>query len=165
MDKSVVELERIAEKIHKQLTKGEVPEMYLSARTKKNIVFDEKKKVYVYGKTKTTRSAKKLDGAYMLLRTTYLLDFIKEMALQKKSSTLRELYYISEAWELGKFGTQNESNNLIEDLEIITAVFHHFGDEQNFGLTDIIKFLDCHPSLKKKNQDVVRRWRQYRQDQ
>ena len=122
MDKSVVELERIAEKIHKQLTKGEVPEMYLSARTKKNIVFDEKKKVYVYGKTKTTRSAKKLDGAYMLLRTTYLLDFIKEMALQKKSSTLRELYYISEAWELGKFGTQNESNNLIEDLEIITKL-------------------------------------------
>lgn len=52
-----------------------------------------------------------------------------------------------------------------EDLEIITAVFHHFGDEKNFGLTDIIKFLDCHPSLKKKNQDVVRRWRQYRQDQ
>ena len=122
MDESVVELERIAGKIHKQLTKGEVPEMHLAARTKSNIVFDEKKQVYVYGDSKTTRSAKKLDGAYMLLRTTYLLDFIKEMALQKKSSTLRELYYISEAWELGKFGTQYESNNLIEDLEIITKL-------------------------------------------
>ena len=122
MDESVVELERIAGKIHKQLTKGEVPEMHLAARTKSNIVFDEKKQVYVYGDSKTTRSAKKLAGAYMLLRTTYLLDFIKEMALQKKSSTLRELYYISEAWELGKFGTQNESNNLIEDLEIITKL-------------------------------------------
>ena len=38
MDKSVVELERIARKIHKQLTKGEVPEMHLAARTKKHCI-------------------------------------------------------------------------------------------------------------------------------
>ena len=47
---------------------------------------------------------------------------LKKWPSKKKSSTLRELYYISEAWELGKFGTQNESNNLIEDLEIITKL-------------------------------------------
>jgi DNA topoisomerase-6 subunit A len=40
---------------------------------------------------------------------------------KNRSSTLRELYYISESWgKLAKFGSQNESNNLIEDLEIIT---------------------------------------------
>ena len=38
-----------------------------------------------------------------------------------KSSTLREMYYISEGWGHGKFSTQNESNNLAEDLEIITS--------------------------------------------
>jgi DNA topoisomerase-6 subunit A len=37
-----------------------------------------------------------------------------------KSSTLREMYYISEGWGHGKFGSQNESNNLAEDLEIVT---------------------------------------------
>ena len=36
-----------------------------------------------------------------------------------KSSTLREMYYISEAWGYGKFSSQNESNNLAEDLEVI----------------------------------------------
>ena len=30
------------------------------------------------------------------------------------------MYYISEAWDLGKFHSQDESNKLIEDLEIIT---------------------------------------------
>ena len=30
------------------------------------------------------------------------------------------MYYISEGWGHGKFGSQNESNNLAEDLEIIT---------------------------------------------
>ena len=43
-----------------------------------------------------------------------------------KSSTLREMYYISERWGLGKFGSQNESNNLAEDLEVVTTCLEDF---------------------------------------
>jgi len=50
-----------------------------------------------------------------------MVDFIKEMIKVKKSSTLREMYYISEGWNLGKFNTQNESDLLAEDLEVITS--------------------------------------------
>ena len=120
MATAVHELEQIAERIYNQLNSGKIPEMSIPTRSKSNIIFDERTKVWKYGKSKTTRTAKKLDGAYMLLRTTYLLDFIREMSNQQKSSTLRELYYISEAWDLGKFHAQDESNKLIEDLEIIT---------------------------------------------
>jgi DNA topoisomerase-6 subunit A len=42
--------------------------------------------------------------------------------VENRSSTLRELYYISEGWKKAKFGAQDESNLLIEDLEIITEV-------------------------------------------
>ena len=93
MATAVHELEQIAEQIYKQLNTGKVPEMSIPTRSKNNIIFDEKSKVWKYGKAQTTRTAKKLDGAYMLLRTTYLLDFIREMSSQSKSSTLRELYY------------------------------------------------------------------------
>ena len=113
MATAVDELEQIAERIYNQLNTGKVPEMTIPTRSKNNIIFDEKSKVWKYGKAKTTRTAKKLDGAYMLLRTTYLLDFIREMSSQSKSSTLRELYYISEAWKMGKFNSQDETNNLI----------------------------------------------------
>jgi DNA topoisomerase-6 subunit A len=68
----------------------------------------------------TERSAKKTDGAYMLLRTMYLAEFIKQMINESKSSTLREMYYISEGWDMAKFGDQSESDKLAEDLEIIT---------------------------------------------
>ena len=37
----------------------------------------------------------------------------------QKSSTLREMYYISEGWGHGAVDLQNESNNLAEDLEIV----------------------------------------------
>ena len=120
MASAVTELEEIAAQIYEQLSTGKIPEMAVPTRSKNNIIFDEKAKVWKYGNSETTRTAKKLDGAYMLLRTTYLLDFIREMSTQSKSSTLRELYYISEPWDLGKFHAQDESNKLIEDLEIVT---------------------------------------------
>ena len=103
MASAVTELEEIAAQIYEQLNTGKIPEMSVPTRSKNNIIFDEDAKVWKYGDSKTTRTAKKLDGAYMLLRTTYLLDFIREMSSQSKSSTLRELYYISEAWDLANF--------------------------------------------------------------
>jgi DNA topoisomerase VI subunit A len=95
--------------------------MSLPTRTKANIEFHERDRVWKYGKTLTKRSAKTLDGAMMLLRTMYMTEFIKGMITAGKSSTLREMYYISEGWELAKFGDQAESDKLAEDMEIITG--------------------------------------------
>ena len=110
----------IAEKIYDQLNSGDIPSMRLAARHKGNIVFDTRSGVWKYGDSKITRSAKKMDGGYMILRTLYIMEFIKEMIRTKKSSTLREMYYISEGWGMAKFHTQEESNKLAEDLEVIT---------------------------------------------
>ena len=120
MSDAVKELKKIAEKIYDDLTKGKIPSIELPARTKSNIVFDDRYRVWKYGNQNITRSAVSLSGAYMLLRTMYVIDFIKDMIEQGKSSTLRELYYISEGWGEAKFNSQDESDKLAEDLEIIT---------------------------------------------
>ncbi|MFQ6127436.1 MAG: DNA topoisomerase IV subunit A [Thermoplasmata archaeon] len=119
--KPIDELYHIAESIYSQLHSGDVPKMSIPLRTKSNISFMPRKGVWKYGRAKGARTAKKIRGAYMLLRTMYMLDFIKEMMEQNKSSTLREMYYISEGWGQAKFGSQNESNHLAEDIEIITG--------------------------------------------
>ncbi len=119
--KPIEELYHIAESIYGQLESGDIPGMSIPLRTKSNINFMPRKGVWKYGKAKGSRTAKKLRGAYMLLRTMYMLDFIREMIEASKSSTLREMYYISEGWGLAKFGSQNESNLLAEDMEIITG--------------------------------------------
>ncbi len=93
--------------------------MRLPLRTKQNLAFQAREGVWKLGRAMGTRSARKLDGALMLLRTFYLVDFINEMAHDRKTSTLRELYYISEGWEEGKFHSEDESNLLIEDLEVL----------------------------------------------
>ena len=109
----------LAAQIYGQLANGEIPRMPLPLRTKQNTAFQAREGVWKLGRALGTRSARKLDGALMLLRTFYLVDFINEMARDQKTSTLRELYYISEGWEEGKFHSEDESNLLIEDLEVL----------------------------------------------
>jgi DNA topoisomerase-6 subunit A len=109
----------LARSIYNQLDRGEIPSMKLPLRTKQNIAFHLREGVWKLGRSMGTRSARKLDGALMLLRTFYLVDFINEMAKEGKTSTLRELYYISEGWEESKFHSEDESNLLIEDLEVM----------------------------------------------
>jgi DNA topoisomerase VI subunit A len=109
----------LAKSIYDQMSSGEIPRMRLPLRTKQNLHFQSREGVWKLGRALGTRSARKLDGALMLLRTFYLVDFINEMSRDAKTSTLRELYYISEAWEEAKFHSEDESNLLIEDLEVL----------------------------------------------
>ena len=118
---AISKIQSIAEKVYDDLRNSEIPCITLPTRTKSNIVFSEKHSVWKYGKNLSKRSAKTLDGAYMLLRTMYIVEFIKQMIENKKSSTLREMYYISEGWNLAKFNSQQESDSLAEDLEVITG--------------------------------------------
>jgi DNA topoisomerase-6 subunit A len=110
----------VVKEMYDKIVGGEPPTMTLPVRTKNNIGFDAKLGVYKYGKKRSIRDATSLGSAKQLLRTLYVVEFIEEMIDAGKSSTLREMYYISESWGLGKFGSQNESNNLAEDLEIVT---------------------------------------------
>ena len=111
---------RAVEEMYDRIASGLAPTMTLPVRTKTNIEFDERSGVYKYGSSLSTRDATNLKSAKNLLRALHIVEFIEEMIDGGKSSTLREMYYISEAWGHGKFSSQNESNNLAEDLEIVT---------------------------------------------
>ena len=119
-EKVIEALHGVAAEMHDRMSKGESPTMSLPVRTKKNIQFDKRLGVYKYGRKRTVRDASSLGSARQLLRALHIIEFIEEMIESGKSSTLREMYYISEGWGNGKFGSQNESNNLAEDLEIVT---------------------------------------------
>ncbi len=114
-------LTTVVEGLYNELSAGEIPEMKLALRSKKNIEFDTTHNVWKYGGLRTCRTAKTVQGAQMMLRTVYTAEFINEMIREGHSSTLREMYYISEGWHNAKFHTQDESNLLAEDLEVISG--------------------------------------------
>lgn len=116
------ELLRIAEAWYDQMTGGVVPSISLPTRTKQNLAFDEVSEVWKYGERESLRSAHSAKSALHLLKMSYVIGFLKQQLVENRSSTLRELYYISEGWKKAKFHAQDESNLLIEDLEILTML-------------------------------------------
>lgn len=114
----------LAAEFYDQFAAGEIPRMELPTRTKSNIEYDPEKSVWVYGDRTSTRSANSVSGARKLLKAAYTIEFLANQLDEDRSSTLRELYYLSESWdnEEAQFNGQDESNNLVEDLEIVTGV-------------------------------------------
>lgn len=114
----------LAAQFYDQFELGEIPHMSVPTRTKNNIEYDEDKAVWVYGDRESTRSANSVRGARKLLKAVYTIEFLADQLEEDRSSTLRELYYLSESWdnEEAQFSDQDESNGLIEDLEIVSGV-------------------------------------------
>jgi DNA topoisomerase-6 subunit A len=113
----------LARSLYEQFQNGIVPHLSLPSRTKGNIEYSIKDDVWVYGDQETLRSVKTIRGAKSLLKTVYLAELlIKEHLQNNRGSTLREIYYISEGWDIAKFHEQAESDRLIEDLEIVTGL-------------------------------------------
>lgn len=109
----------IASTWYDQMNGGEIPSIRLPTRTKQNIAFDEMSEVWKYGEKESLRAATTEKSAIHLLKMAYVIGFIKQQLKEDRSSTLREMYYITEGWKRAKFETQDESNYLIEDLEIL----------------------------------------------
>lgn len=117
-------LRDLAGDIYDQLAEGQIPQMEIPTRTRSNIVFDEDEGVWVYGDKSSSRSANSVRGARKLLRVAYTVEFLIQQLEEDRSSTLRELYYLSESWdeEEAQFTSQDESNEMVEDLEIVSKV-------------------------------------------
>lgn len=116
------QLEDLVRSIYTEISQGRVPKVDVSTRTRDNIVLDYANLVWKYGDQTTEKSASSTDGAEYILKMLYIIDFIMEMIRNGKTSTLREMYYISEGWGLGKFGSQDESNLVSEDLEVVSKL-------------------------------------------
>ncbi|AAG19326.1 MULTISPECIES: DNA topoisomerase IV subunit A [Halobacterium] len=114
----------IAEQFYDQFADGDIPRMSLPTRSKSNIEYDEDADVWVYGDSQSTRSANSVRGARKLLKSVYTVDFLAQQLDEGRSSTLRELYYLSESWDEAEaqFNDQSESDKLVEDLEIVSGV-------------------------------------------
>ena len=121
-EETIEALENVAAEMYERMNGGDAPTMTLPVRTKANILFDPKISVYTYGPRQSIRNGAELGSAKRMLRALHVIEFISEMIHASKSSTLREMYYISEGWGYGKFPSQAESNGLCEDLEIVTRL-------------------------------------------
>jgi len=145
----------IAAEWYGQMAGGQVPTITLPTRTKANIEYDAKTEVWKYGSKGTTRTANSAKSALHILKMAYVIGFLKQQLNESRSSTLREMYYISEGWKRAKFAAQDESNMLVEDLEIVTKLsreaFHLRPEEDGASIYGPLRLRE---QTKRGNRDI-----------
>ncbi|GAB6055049.1 DNA topoisomerase IV subunit A [Methanobacterium alkalithermotolerans] len=103
--------------IIEDVTKNKIPNIQVPSRGTSNIVFDEQKRHYVLGDRYGKRSLGNVKQIKKIGQMVYMANFCKDLVQREKTATLRELYYVSEGWDV-EFGDQQESNIIGEDLEV-----------------------------------------------
>ncbi|MCL4339878.1 MAG: DNA topoisomerase IV subunit A [Thaumarchaeota archaeon] len=118
--KSIVrdQLHEMGVRIYDLLDSGKYPDIEMPSRSVKNIEYDPKLRQYVLGPTSIKRNAKNIKHIRPFTQLVWLASFSKELLSNRKTSTLRDIFYSAQAYNID-FEDQNESDEVITELESI----------------------------------------------
>lgn len=114
---AINKLKSLGERIIEEVHQNNVPALKVPSRGTSNIIYDEDKRYYVLGDRYGQRSLGNVKQVPKMAQMVYVANFCKDLVRRGKTATLREMYYVSEGWDVD-FGDQQESNIVGEDLEV-----------------------------------------------
>ena len=120
-DLAVNKLQSLGDKIIEDVNARNVPSIQVPSRGTSNIVYDDDKRYYVLGDRFGQRSLGNVKQIKKIGQMVYMANFCKGLVQTGKTATLREMYYVSEGWDID-FGDQQESNIVGEDLEVTLGI-------------------------------------------
>jgi DNA topoisomerase-6 subunit A len=118
---AVNKLKSLGDKIIEDVNNKNVPSIQVPSRGTSNIVYDDDKRYYVLGDRFGQRSLGNVKQIKKIGQMVYMANFCKGLVQTGKTATLREMYYVSEGWDID-FGDQQESNIVGEDLEVTLGI-------------------------------------------
>jgi DNA topoisomerase-6 subunit A len=110
-------LKGLGDEVLESLLEEEVPSIKVPSRGTGNIIFNEDKRYYELGERYGTRSLGNVKQIKKMAQMMCVANFCKNLVNIQKTATMREMYYVSEGWDIG-FDNQQESNNVSEDIEV-----------------------------------------------
>jgi DNA topoisomerase-6 subunit A len=121
-------LQGLGSNIYNQLSGGRFPTVNMPSRSTTNIVYDPDVRQYVLGERTVKRSAGNIRHLRPLTQLVWVGNITHKLAEEGKTSTLRDVYYMAQAYDV-EFKNQQESDNAITELE--TVITH---PRENFNL-------------------------------
>jgi DNA topoisomerase-6 subunit A len=139
--KEVLEnLETLGIKTYDQLDRGYFPSIEMPSRSIENIHYDSQFRQFILGDRKVRRSARNIRHLKPFTQLIWAARFSHELSMQRKTSTLRDVYYSAQAYEM-TFKDQQESNNIVTDLETVLGFsredFNIFPEERSAVFGDL----------------------------
>jgi DNA topoisomerase-6 subunit A len=126
--------------LYEQMEKGVFPSIKMPSRSIENIYYSPELRQYVLGEKTVRRSARNIRHIRPFTQLVWAAYFAHELVKQRKTSTLRDVYYSAQAYDMA-FKDQPESNNIITDLETVAGFaredFNVFPEERSAIFGDL----------------------------
>jgi len=134
------ELKGFGRKLYRQMELGKFPWVEMPSRSTENIFYSPELRQYILGEKSVKRSARNIRHIRPFTQMVWTGFFASELVKNRKTSTLRDVYYSAQAYEMS-FKDQPESNNIITDLETATGFaredFNVFPEERSAIFGDL----------------------------
>jgi len=134
------DLKKLGARLYKQMENGKFPSVKMPSRSTDNIYYNPELRQYVLGDRTTRRSARNIRHIRPFTKLVWTGFFARELAKHRKTSTLRDVYYSAQAYEV-PFKDQPESNSIITDLETVVGFaredFNVFPEERSAVFGDL----------------------------
>ncbi|MCK4317999.1 DNA topoisomerase IV subunit A, partial [Candidatus Bathyarchaeota archaeon] len=104
--------------IHEQITNHEFPWIHMQSRSTDNIMYDPEERQYVLGPRMIRRHSRNIRHIRPFTQLVWTAWFAKELVKHRKTSTLREVYYSARGHRDIEYNNQQESDNIITDMEV-----------------------------------------------
>jgi DNA topoisomerase-6 subunit A len=134
------DLKKLGARLYRQMENGKFPSVKMPSRSTDNIYYNPELRQYVLGDRTTRRSARNIRHIRPFTKLVWTGFFARELAKHRKTSTLRDVYYSAQAYEV-PFKDQPESNSIITDLETVVGFaredFNVFPEERSAVFGDL----------------------------
>jgi DNA topoisomerase-6 subunit A len=126
--------------LYEQMGNGNFPWIKMPSRSIENIYYNTELRQYVLGDKSVRRSTVNIRHIRPFTQLVWAAYFANELTKQKKTSTLRDVYYSAQAFDIA-FKDQAESDNVITDLETVAKFaredFNVFPEERSAVFGDL----------------------------
>jgi DNA topoisomerase-6 subunit A len=113
-----VSLKQLGNLIYEQIQNREFPWVMMQSRSTDNIIYDPDLRQYILGSRTIRRPSRNIRHIRPFTQLIWTAWFAKELVSLRKTSTLREVYYSARGQQDIEFSGQQESDNIITDLEV-----------------------------------------------
>jgi DNA topoisomerase-6 subunit A len=124
-----------------QINNSEFPWIHMQSRSIDNILYDPNLRQYILGERTMKRHSRNIRHIRPFTQLVWTAWFAKELVSLRKTSTLREVYYSARGQRDIEFSGQQESDNIITDLEVALNTaredFHIFPEERSAMFGDL----------------------------
>ncbi len=138
MEKSLTQMGQL---IYDQIQNREFPWIHMQSRSTDNIMYDPDERQYILGPRMIRRHSRNIRHIRPFTQLIWTSWFAKELVRQRKTSTLREVYYSARGQRDIEYSGQQESDNIITDLEVALnrarEDFHIFPEERSSIFGDL----------------------------